>query len=534
MGFFSKLIDIVTACFFLWVEVLHYWWNKFISSIIKPTSKEILLTRLSNAETYEEYSEIAIHLDRLLDNEVWKSNPINRYYDHQLIYRRLKYINQIHKKNDLLEMMDFLRSGVLRNLGGMNDPKLYSYCYSGTKNLISEYIQEVSSQIVRISQATPEELSPQVKMDFLHDFRMAFGNTALILHGGATFAIAHVGVIKALFEQSLLPKIICGTQIGALIAALVCIHTDEELPLFLTPDGINLKAFAQNKPIGTTWRKVLRLFKTGHLLDIRILERCVYSNTGDITFEEAFFKTGRILNISVSPLRKNEVPQLLNYLTAPNVLIRSAAIKSAAISGLYDTVDLLIKNEYGEIVPLSSSTIKRTNSLTSELETPISRLSELFNVNHFIVSQASPYIAPFITKGFQLQDDSFTSRIRNVIVSELLHRAQQLDHFGLLPRLLRGVVDQTFSGDVTIFPSVSLTDYNNLFSNPTPELVHYWALKGMQSTFPMMELIRNRCEVELIVESAYKALKNKEPHRAPHVDSILPQRSEVKRTRSIH
>lgn len=38
--------------------------------------------------------------------------------------------------------------------------------------------------------------------------------------------------------------------------------------------------------------------------------------------QEAFAKTKRILNISVSSTRKFEVPQLLNYLTAPNVVSR--------------------------------------------------------------------------------------------------------------------------------------------------------------------------------------------------------------------
>lgn len=41
----------------------------------------------------------------------------------------------------------------------------------------------------------------------------------------------HIGVVKALFEQDLLPRIISGTAVGALIAALICIHTDDELPV---------------------------------------------------------------------------------------------------------------------------------------------------------------------------------------------------------------------------------------------------------------------------------------------------------------
>lgn len=44
-------------------------------------------------------------------------------------------------------------------------------------------------------------------------------------------ALYHIGVVKALNEQGLLPRIISGTAIGAMIAALICIHTDDELPV---------------------------------------------------------------------------------------------------------------------------------------------------------------------------------------------------------------------------------------------------------------------------------------------------------------
>lgn len=55
-------------------------------------------------------------------------------------------------------------------------------------------------------------------------------------------------------------------------------------------------------------------------MDIRVLQECVRANVGDLTFEEAYNRTKRILNISVSSSRTLEVPQLLNYLTAPNVV----------------------------------------------------------------------------------------------------------------------------------------------------------------------------------------------------------------------
>lgn len=55
-------------------------------------------------------------------------------------------------------------------------------------------------------------------------------------------------------------------------------------------------------------------------MDVKILEDCVRSNVGDLTFMQAYQRTGRVLNIVVSSKRKNEVPRLLNYLTAPDVV----------------------------------------------------------------------------------------------------------------------------------------------------------------------------------------------------------------------
>lgn len=147
----------------------------------------------------------------------------------------------------------------------------------------------------------------------------SFGHTALLLHGGATFGLYHLGVVKALHEQNLLPKVISGTSVGALIAALICIHTKEELPQLFEPGGIDLAAFAVKKK-GSIKRKITRLFTKGYLLDIKVLEDCVEKNLGDITFEEAYNRTGMVLNIMVTSALKTDTPRTFNHVTTPNVV----------------------------------------------------------------------------------------------------------------------------------------------------------------------------------------------------------------------
>ena len=42
--------------------------------------------------------------------------------------------------------------------------------------------------------------------------------------------VYHMGVIKAMYDQGLLPRIISGASAGSLVAALVCTLTDDEMP----------------------------------------------------------------------------------------------------------------------------------------------------------------------------------------------------------------------------------------------------------------------------------------------------------------
>lgn len=179
-------------------------------------------------------------------------------------------------------------------------------------------------------------IPPQYKLDFLHDLRLGFGRTALVLQGGAIFGMCHLGVVKALLEQDLLPRVIVGTATGAMMAALVGVHPTEELLRILQGDGIDLSAFAARvdpdvhngrwgmKAMWTWWdtlaRRLRRFRKEGYFLDVKVLEECVRANIGDLTFEEAFDRSKRILNITVVPAGREGIPTLLNYITAPNVV----------------------------------------------------------------------------------------------------------------------------------------------------------------------------------------------------------------------
>jgi TAG lipase/lysophosphatidylethanolamine acyltransferase len=101
-----------------------------------------------------------------------------------------------------------------------------------------------------------------------------------------------------LFEQGLLPRIISGASVGSLIAALVCTRVDDEIPILFQDGGVSLDAFESRDAKGSLSRKFKRLLERGVLMDVRVLEDVVRSNIGDVTFAEAFARTGRVLNVS--------------------------------------------------------------------------------------------------------------------------------------------------------------------------------------------------------------------------------------------
>lgn len=125
-----------------------------------------------------------------------------------------------------------------------------------------------------------------------------YGRTALCLSGGASFSYYHFGVIKALLDADLLPDIISGTSGGALIAALVATHTNDELKKILVP-ALASKITACSEPF-KVWFP--RWWRTGARFDsVDWARKCSWFTKGSMTFREAYERTGRILNISCVP-----------------------------------------------------------------------------------------------------------------------------------------------------------------------------------------------------------------------------------------
>jgi TAG lipase/steryl ester hydrolase/phospholipase A2/LPA acyltransferase len=73
-----------------------------------------------------------------------------------------------------------------------------------------------------ISSSDLPDFDHQRKRAFFHEIKHAFGRSALLLSGGASLGMYHLGCVKALFEAGAMPHIITGSSAGAIVAALVC------------------------------------------------------------------------------------------------------------------------------------------------------------------------------------------------------------------------------------------------------------------------------------------------------------------------
>ena len=66
-----------------------------------------------------------------------------------------------------------------------------------------------------------------------------------------------------------------------------------------------------------------------------------------LTFGEIYDKFGWNLNITVPDFYNPDESRLLNYLTAPNVLVWSAVVASCAVPGMFAPIDLWMMTETG-------------------------------------------------------------------------------------------------------------------------------------------------------------------------------------------
>lgn len=516
----------------LLLDVCSYW-ARCIFNKLKNSSERVLLNKLNRSKSWKEFSETALKLDNVFHNDVWKDNLISSKYDYRLIQERMQDLQDARESGNVARLLSLLRAGMLRNFGGISNKRLYNRTYIGTKLLIEEYNKEVSTCLRWIDEQSIIE--NQVKLDFYHDAKTTIGTTALCLHGGSLFGFSHVGVIKSMIDTNLLPNVIVGSGFGSVVGALVCcLEADEligvlsNLKYHMAVEGYGLgkeRKFDEsnaNNEKAEMYLKWIDNLKKGFTIELRQFIEYTLQKIGKITFKEAYEKSGKTFNILVYPT-SDKIPTLLNFLSTPYITIESAIYCSLG-SGVLDSkvrdtnAELKIKY-YGEISSYSTVECEfeppyQVNGDSIELKnSPYNRITELFNVNHFIISISRPYLAPFLNGDWRVvyNNKTFGKKISNLVNLEMKHRIRIMSKFGLLTNLMRWLlVDEKSilleTNHIAIIPVGNkwiVWDLFDLFVQNKSSL-NYWVDCGERSVWGMKSLLETRFRMEFMLEEYFE------------------------------
>jgi TAG lipase/steryl ester hydrolase/phospholipase A2/LPA acyltransferase len=467
-----------------------------------------------------------------------------RLYDRRLLQERLRHLQRVRARADVGDQMFAVRADLLRNLGNMTNPALHQRPLA-VPQPIRDYIEEVKVQLRAIAAAPSVPLDD--RLAFLRETRHAFGRTALVLSGGGSFGSFHLGVVKALLDASLLPRVVSGSSAGAVVASLICTRTDEELRALFSalPDGLQGIDFYSSN----TAAQILRhLVLKGTLQDHGVLQERLQRLLGEMTFQvsgrrrgggggpeeqpmprrcrvvlfeltaaptatapppspqDAYQRTGRILNVSVSAADTEEPPRLLNYLTAPNVIVWSAVACSSAFPFLFAPQQLLARDARGYVVSFANTAAgeaqRRWRDGSLEEDLPMRGLSEMFNVNYFLVSQANPYLLPIIAA-----KAAVPRTLGTLAEAEFKHRCKQT--MELLPRWvgasrLLKLLSQPWEGDVTMVLPVATLSMIKAVVNLSVEDIMRALSEGQRAAWAKLSAISANCDIEVTLDSCLR------------------------------
>ncbi|KAG0672992.1 hypothetical protein C6P41_004401 [Kluyveromyces marxianus] len=561
-------------------DIYMFWWRRFMNKV-RPRSRTVYreaVSGLDGCEDYEEWYEKASLVDELTGVDLWRRNFFSKRYDFESVLEQYGALLEALENEDIDAVVSrFINTGptMLRNFAGIVDKRLFTKSFVGTKLLIEQYLDKVVETLYMLA-----ERRTQVQRPFFQRCKLSLGATALALQGGSLFGLFHLGVLKGLLDRNLLPNIINGTSMGACVASMACCLSDVELEDLLTANRLvstikrdtvlllecGYGAIDEHFSIGTLVQNVVH---NGYSKDVYLFIKFVQQSIiGDLTFEEAFRRTGKVLSIVVHPTNKNICPTLLNYVTTPNVLISSAINCSFGSNTISKDTWLLAKNIHNEVVDFLDRNEPCYQNLkflspqsvqdSSELEAPYTRLTELFNVNNFIVSLARPYLAPLALNDLKhdirtseyyyykrypyIDPGTFTPgqlssvnkveplaskfkyhmerKMKHILTIELNHRIEIMDSIGLLSNWIKRIaIDERTprsATEVAIVPQINSLSVSRIIEGRLDN-INYWMMCGQRSTWPTISLIKTRCAVEFTLDDIINGYRSNAPQQITHI-----------------
>lgn len=608
------LVLLLETGLFTWKQLTHTieWLTSHISSR-KRLLRKLQQQQLQATTTQDEWMELAERMDQIQGNDVWRSIPDCPLYERERISARIDEFVHLMRRHDIFELMFLLRGSIGRNKFGLLHEGLFTKARAGTKVLVETYHNVICAALdfVCDAQVLPDQdpIPTEARLAFFNETRHSYGRTALLLSGGAALGFYHIGVVRTLMENRLMPRVIGGSSAGSIVCAMIGTRTDEECTndLFqvkgthapghsgklamnffrpytkrLNPKSVKQQQQQQQQQeqlpeeeedsltTRTTnkggWLDfyyntagafhdmkltligfmplTLRRF-TAFMYDVLSGSRrpsdvfkndtdyfreCVRVNVGNFTFQEAFDRTGRILNIVVTPMNSSDPPRLLNYLTAPHVMVWSAAVASSSLPGVFEANRLVVKEADGwERYESGGQQAFSDGSMEQDL--PTQQLSEMFNVNHFIISQANPHAVMFASYNHKAGVwtnpligalESILRFLRDQVRSWLLHLVDCVGARRIAPlfETSRGIgasfFTQEYEGrsiDISLIPWLGhrslLSAILHIIYNPCEAEFREWIQASARETWKHIPAIKSHISEEVTLDRCVQRLRKR-------------------------
>lgn len=463
---------------------------------------------LDSAKSYDEWRSQSLKIDKASGMDKWKYEEESDIYDYREIKLKLNKLRKYRKTGDDVGLLFALNEGIHGNMAGMGNPALYNMALSGTKQLIVDYIDEIVDALNHIVSVDETIISVEEKVDFFRRASHCFGRSALMLSGGGQLGNFHVGVLKAMITNNILPNVISGSSAGSVFAALVGTYSDAELLEFFDSKNLLIEVRRETKLYN-------KIFRRRESIDIEKLKETINRLIPDITFQEAKERTGRNINISVAPYDAHQKSRLLNAIASPNVLIRSAVLASCAIPGIFPPVTLMAKDRDGNSVAYLPSRKWVDGSMSNDL--PSKRLTRLYGVNHFIVSLTNPFILPFVDDPSKKTDLFVATKM---FTKSMIKGSAQLNYtlaskffkywpsMALLANNINSVIQQDYTGDINIVADFKVVKPGRLLSVMSEKELSELIFNGEKATWPKVEAIRVTTKIGRVLDDIYNKYKN--------------------------
>ncbi|GAB4820072.1 hypothetical protein N2152v2_007118 [Parachlorella kessleri] len=471
--------------------------------------------QMKHADSYEEWNQLACEVDRLKEAAGCGSRA--RLPDERALRWRRERLRRLRQQGDAQGLIFALRVHLERHAGSVRDGREAEHCPQAALRPLRDYIEEVELSLAYVAECASVPL--EQRLAFFRELRHGYGRTGLCLSGGASFGFYHVGVWIELLKQGLLPKVLTGSSAGSIVASSLCVRTDEELQdavrdLDKTFDLV-AEMYGRFFSYDSHYEQLKHFVTQGTLHDAGWFHERLRALYGDLTFSEAYQRTGRqgrVLNIQITAadLTRGEPSRLLNYLTAPDVLVRSGVACSCSFPLLFHSQELLAKDARGRIHKLNppASATSDLDSLSHRrwidgsisADLPMQGIREMFNCCFYIVSQCNPHLLPFIAAR-----NALPFRLGHLMEEEFKHRCRQLQY--VFPRShFLSTFQQPWEGDISMVLSHGVLPFGRASFNLTQQELRKAMQEGRVATWQKLSAIQASCAIEVAIDECLRGL----------------------------